>query len=146
MTDQTQARLTGKRRGLLVAIVALAALGIGISIFVQRMWFPTPLADGQWRARGGKKAWMRVEGDAVFIGRLNDAVPHTELPNKPNGRRIFEKNDLGKAHPQRLSVQKDGSVEWIREASGPSPEYRTVFEPTSPENSKFPGGKKGGRP
>ena len=68
--------------------------------------------------------WMRVANDIVRIGR--DKSSFSVLPNKANVK-LFDQNDLSHAHPQYLRIIDKDTVEWEREASGPSPQYKIMF-------------------
>ncbi len=49
------------------------------------------------------------------------------LPNLGAGRELYDKDDLAKAHPQRLQLRGDGQIEYIRAATPPFPEQRLIF-------------------
>lgn len=73
-----------------------------------------------------------TSGDTMIVTR--DSVRLREgkstwatLPNCASGRRLYDADDLAKAHPQRLKLLGDGQVEYIREASPPFPEQRLTF-------------------
>ncbi len=111
----------------------LAKLAIGAVAFALLSWLiwallpepePVPLQIGEWTAVNSSD-WMRVSSSSIRIGRDDSA--YAVLPNNANGRRVYDKNDLAKVHPQRIRILENGNVEWIREAAGPSPEYRLVF-------------------
>lgn len=81
------------------------------------------LQDGDYVAENGKE-WLCVSNGIVRIGR--DKCSFSVLPNKTN-EKLFDKNDLSLAHPQYLRLIDKEMVEWVREASGPSPRYKIIF-------------------
>ncbi len=108
-----------------IAILAVAVVFLmGLILAQIHELKPIPLPIGEWTAKN--RDWMRVSSSSIRIGRDNSS--YAVLPNNANGRRIFDRNDLAKVHPQRLRILENGDVEYIREASGPSPEYRIVFQ------------------
>ena len=78
---------------------------------------------GTYVAEGGNEI-MAVDNDNVRIVRGKSTLYF--LPNRTN-RKVYDKDDLAQAHPQRLFLVATNTVEWIREPAGPSPKYKVVF-------------------
>ena len=83
----------------------------------------SPLPEGNYVTERGSE-WMHVADDTVIIGR--DESSFSVLPNRSNVK-LFDKNDLSRAHPQYLRKIDNDTVEWIRKASGPAPQYKIIF-------------------
>lgn len=120
----TEKRLIGIKTAVVAVIVALLAVVVWALIPTEPE--PVPLPIGEWLAKDGS-FWMKVKDSSIRIGRNGEKSTFAVLPNNANGRKIYDRDDLAKAHPQRLRVLENGNVEWLREARGPSPEYKTVF-------------------
>ena len=102
----------------------LAALAIVAAIIVFRSC-GTIVPGGQYRSLSSTDEMMVIK-DTIRL--RNGKSTWATLPNKASGRKLFDANDLAKAHPQRLKILKDGRVEYIRDASPPFPEQRIIFE------------------
>lgn len=107
-------------RSYVAAIILLAVVAI---VYVGCVNGNSALQEGNYVAEGGKE-WLSVSNGVVRIGR--DKSSFSVLPNKTN-EKLFDKNDLSFAHPQYLRSVEDNMVEWVREASGPSPQYKIIF-------------------
>ena len=108
------------RKFYAVAIVLVVAAIVAI-IMLNLSGPPVP--DGYYVAERGAE-WMRVTDGVVRIGR--DKSSFSVLSNKTNVK-LFDKNDLSHAHPQYLRIVDNDRVEWMRKASGPSPQYKIIF-------------------
>lgn len=108
-----------------VGAVAVSLLAIAIWALIPEPE-PVPLPIGEWLSKDGS-LWMQVKESSIRIGRNGENSTFAVLPNNANGRKVYDRDDLAKAHPQRLRALENGTVEWLREARGPSPEYNTVF-------------------
>ncbi len=106
------------------AIIVLALTAVAIALWFALRPVPT-IVDGRYRAISGPE-WMEVHGDSVRVGRGNSSF--SILRNRASGRKIYDRNDLAKAHPQRLRIIDENRVEWTRDPSPPSPLYKIVFQ------------------
>lgn len=110
---------------IVVGIVGVALLSLLVGALVFKP-VPAPLPVGEWSAKDGS-FWMQVGPSSIRIGRTGEKATFAVLPNNANGQKIYDRDDMTKAHPYHLRTRTDGSVEWLREATGPSPEYTTLF-------------------
>ena len=108
-------------RKLYVAVIVFAVVAIVAIMLSNRNGLPLP--EGNYVAEQSTE-WMRVANDIVRIGR--DKSSFSVLPNKTNVK-LFDQNDLSHVHPQYLRIIDNDTVEWAREASGPSPRYKIIF-------------------
>ena len=119
--------LKDKKR--IVFVIAGMTLVIAVlALFTSAMSMLTPspkLTRGKWDSPDSSW-WLGVDAETIAVGREGEPS-FAILPHKVNGRRIYDQNDLAKAHPYRLKLLDDGSVKLIREASGPSPKYEKTF-------------------
>ncbi len=112
--------------------VKIAIVAVVVALLAAVVWAlipepePVPLPIGEWCAKDGS-FWMQVKDSSIRIGRNGEKATFAVLPNNANGRKVYDRDDLAKAHPQRLRALENGNVEWLREARGPSPEYKTDF-------------------
>lgn len=110
-------------RKLHAGAIVLAVVAVVVIILLNHSG--PPLTEGDYVAEHGSGSeWMLVSNDIVRIGREKSSF--SVLPNKTKVK-LFDKNDLSHAHPQYLRIIDDDTVEWEREASGPSPRYKILF-------------------
>lgn len=104
-------------------------IGVGVVALVVVIFFfcrlnrNTQIPIGEYGAKKSQER-MIVDTDNVRIIRGKSTL--YLLPNKTNTR-VYANDDLAKSKPQRLYLWGNDKVEWIREATGPSPEYKMIF-------------------
>lgn len=108
-------------RKLYVVVIVLVVVAIVVIMLSNSKGLPLP--EGDYVAEQSTE-WMRVANDIVRIGR--DKSSFSVLPNKTNVK-LFDQSDLSHVHPQYLRIINNDTVEWEREASGPSPQYKIIF-------------------
>lgn len=108
------------RHGL--ALLAFAVFAI-VAVWILA---PGRIPEGEWQTEDGR-FWMKVDAGTASIGRHGDRSSFAVLPNRVRWGRLYDRDDLAKAHPQHLRDLGEGRIEWRREAVPPSPEYRAVF-------------------
>ena len=94
-----------------------------VVIILSRCMLGGDLPNGDYFAEDGTGEWMRITRKTIVIGRGKSSF--STLPNKID-EILFDKNDISKSHPQYLRYNTN-TIEWVREASGPSPKYTIIF-------------------
>ena len=118
--------LLKNRKIVLVAAVSAATLVLVVLCTCARFFSTSPtLTLGKW-VSDDASMWLRADSGSIAVGR-SGKPSFAILPHKVNGRRIYDQNDLAKAHPYRVKLRDDGTVILIREASGPSPKFEKTF-------------------
>lgn len=113
--------MLGKRNAFVMAAV-IAALMVVVCLlcYINRSG---QIPIGEYVAEQGRER-MTVDADNVRIIRGKSTL--YLLPNMTN-RRVYSKDDLSKAKPQRLNLAETNVVQWVREAAGPTPQYKVMF-------------------
>ena len=116
----------GKKRAVFVIVGTTLIIAVWAMLTRATNTSATKLIRGKWESIDSSW-WLCVDAETIAVGREGEPS-FAILPHRVNGQRIYDQNDLAKAHPYRLKLLGDDSVKLVREASGPSPKYEKTFK------------------